>query len=70
MSKRFEKALQREKTEMCSKHFKWFSLHLVIKKHKNTRYYFTAIRLAKIKNSGHTKYWQEYAAMKTLIDCW
>ena len=34
------------------------------------RGYFTAIRLAKIKKSDHTKYWQEYAAMKTLIDGW
>lgn len=30
------------------------------------RYYFTLTRLAKIKNSDHTKNWQNYVAMKIL----
>lgn len=38
---------------------------------KNTmKYYFTLTRLAKIKSSAPTKYWQKYVAMKILTDGW
>jgi hypothetical protein len=58
---------------MAKKHLKKCSTSLVIREMKIKtilRFYFTPIRIAKIKNSGDSRCWQKCGERGTLLQCW
>jgi hypothetical protein len=58
---------------MSKKHLKKCSTSLVIREMQiktTLRFYFTAVRMAKIKNSGDSRCWRECGERGTLLHCW
>jgi hypothetical protein len=56
---------------MTENHLKKFSTSLVVREIKMTlRFHLTPARMAKIKNSGDSRYWRECGERGTLLHCW
>jgi hypothetical protein len=58
---------------MVEKHLKKYSTSLVIREMQikmNLRFHLTPIRMAKIKNSGDSRYWIGCGRRGTLLHCW
>jgi hypothetical protein len=58
---------------MAEKHLKKCSTSLIIREMQikaTLRFYLTPIRMAKIKNSGDSRCWQECGERGTLLHCW
>jgi hypothetical protein len=58
---------------MAEKHLKKGSITLVIRETQiktALRFCLTAVRLAKIKNSGDSRYWQGCGVRGRLLHCW
>ena len=58
---------------MAKKHLQKCSTSLVFREMKiktTLRFHCTPVRIAKIKNSGDSRYWQEYGERRTLFHCW
>jgi hypothetical protein len=58
---------------MAEKHLKKYSTPLVFREMQikmTMRFYFTPVRMAKIKNSGESRCWQVYGERGTLLHCW
>jgi hypothetical protein len=62
-----------EETRMTEKHLKKHSTSLVIREMQikvNLSFHLTAVRMAKIKNSGDSRCWQGCGEGGTLLHCW
>ena len=58
---------------MAKKHLKKCSTSLIIRKMQiktTLRFHHTPVRMAKIKNSGDSRYWQGCGERRTLLHCW
>jgi hypothetical protein len=58
---------------MAEKHLKKCSTSLIIREMQIKtilRFYLTPVRMAKIKNSGNSRWWQGYGEKETLLHCW
>jgi hypothetical protein len=58
---------------MVEKHLKKCSTSLVIREMQSKtilRFYSTPIRMAEIKNSGYSRFWQGCGKRRTLLHCW
>ena len=58
---------------MAEKHLKKWSTSLVIREIQiktTLRFYLTPVRLAKIKNSGDSRFWRGCGERETLLHCW
>jgi hypothetical protein len=58
---------------MAEKHLKICSTSLIIREMQikaTLRFYLTPVRMAKIKNSGESRYWQGCRERGTLLHCW
>jgi hypothetical protein len=58
---------------MTEKLLKKCSASLVIREMQTEmtlRFHLTPLRMAKIKNSGDSRYWQRFGERGTLLHCW
>ena len=58
---------------MAEKHLKFFSTSLVIREMQiktTLRFHLTPVRMAKVKNSGDSRYWPGCGESRTLLLCW
>jgi hypothetical protein len=58
---------------MAEKYLKKCSTPLIISQMQiktTLRFYFTPVRMARIKNSGDSRYWQVCGERRTLLHCW
>jgi hypothetical protein len=62
-----------EEYRMAEKHLKKCSTSLIIREMQiktTLRFHFTAVRMAKIKNSGDSRCWRRCGERGTLLHCW
>ena len=62
-----------EELQMAEKHFKNCSTSIVIRELQiktTLRFHLTPVRMAKIKNSGDSRYWRGCGERGTLLHCW
>ena len=67
------KEFSTEESQMAEKHLKKCSTSLIIRKMQiktTLRFYLTPVRMAKIKNSGDSRWWQGCGERGTLLHCW
>jgi hypothetical protein len=58
---------------MAEKYLKKMFNNLIIKEMKiktTLRFHLIPVRMAKIKNSGDSRWWQGYGERRTLLHCW
>ena len=61
-----------EEYQMAEMHLKKCSASLIIREMQvktNMRFHFTPVRMAKIKNSGDSRFWKECGKRGTLLHC-
>jgi hypothetical protein len=67
------KEFSTEEYQMAKKHLKKCSTSLIIREMQiktTLRFYLTPVRMAKIKNSDDSSYWQGCGERRTLLHCW
>jgi hypothetical protein len=58
---------------MAEKHLKKYSTSLVIREMQiktTLRFHLTPVRMAKIKNSGDSRYWRGSGERRKILYCW
>jgi hypothetical protein len=58
---------------MAEKHLKKGSISLIMREMQiktTLRFHLTPVRIAKIKNSGDSRYWRGCGKRRTLLHCW
>jgi hypothetical protein len=68
-----DKDFSTEEYQMAEKHLKKCSTSLIIRKRQikvNLRFYLTAVRMAKIKNTGDSRCWRGCGEREILLHCW
>ena len=58
---------------MAGKHLKKCQTSLIIREIQiktTLRFYLTPVRMAKIKNSGDSRFWEQCGERETLLHCW
>jgi hypothetical protein len=68
-----KKEFSPEEYRMAEKHLKKCSTSLIIREMQIKtilRFYFTPVKMAKIKNSGDSRCWSGYGERGTLFHCW
>jgi hypothetical protein len=73
MKYRVNKEFSSEEYQIAKKHLKKCSTSLVIREIEiktTLRFYLTPVRIAKNKNSGDRRCWQECGERRTLLHCW